>query len=81
MSHTVTLTGPARAMGRLEHAFSLGRSVELPGIVTAAHTATWHMAGMIEELRTMHADFGEALRRGELGTAPERPVSGEETTP
>jgi hypothetical protein len=80
MSQTITFTGATRAMGKLERAFSLGRSVDQPGIVTAAHTATWHMAGMIEHLRTLHDDCVDAVRRGELTPAPVRPAGSEETT-
>lgn len=79
MSSTVTFEGSTRALRKLEHAFQLGSSVEQPGIITATHTATWHMAGMIEQLHTLRAEQAEHLR-GELDAAPERPVSGEETS-
>lgn len=75
MSETVTLAGPTRALRELEHAFEFGSSVEQPGIITATHTATWHMAGMIEQLRSLRADQVEQIRQGGL---PVRP--GEETT-
>lgn len=65
MSNTPTLTRAAHAMGQLSHAFQFGRSVEQPGIITAAHTATWHMAGMIEHLHVLHSDQAKELRRGE----------------
>lgn len=73
MSQTVTLNGTARAMADLERAFD-GH----PGVTDAAHTATWHVAGMIEQLRGMHEDFAELLRRRELSAGSARPD--EETT-
>lgn len=56
-------------MGQLDHAFQLGQSVERPGIIGAAHTATWHMAGMIEHLHALRSDQAEELQRGEWPTA------------
>jgi hypothetical protein len=73
MSQTISFNGTTRAMAKLEHAITLGPSLEVPGIVTATHTATWHMAGMIEQLRAVHEDFGELLRRGELSAGLVRP--------
>lgn len=75
MSETVTFAGPTRALAELERAFQLGSGVTQPGITTATHAATWHMAGMIEHLHGLREDQAERLRRGEL---PVRP--GEETT-
>jgi hypothetical protein len=66
MTQTVTLSGPTQAMRGVEHAFQFGPSVELPGITTATHTATGHMAEMIEHLRTLWDDQAEELRRGRL---------------
>ncbi|MFD4547262.1 hypothetical protein [Streptomyces sp. NPDC058466] len=73
MSETIALTRAAHAMGQLDQAFQLGRSVQQPGIITAAHMATWHMAGMIEHLHAMHADAAEDLRRGAIGAGPVHP--------
>lgn len=70
MTQTVTVPGTAQAMSRLEHAFQLGLGTERPGIITATHTATWHMAGMIEHLRTLWDDQTEELRRDQLGHGP-----------
>lgn len=63
MSKTMNLNGPARAVGALRHAFEFGASAERPGVITATHTATWHMAGLIEQLRTLRSDQVEQLRR------------------
>ncbi len=79
MSETVTLTRTTRALEGLVRFFQLGRSVEQPGIITSSHTATWHMAGMIEHLHTLRADQAEQLRRGEQSVSPVRPD--EEPTP
>jgi hypothetical protein len=79
MNSSVIFEGPTRALRELDRAFQFGSSVEQPGIISAAHTATWHMAGMIEQLHTLRAEQAEQLR-GELDAAPERPVSGEETS-
>ncbi|MFE2486004.1 hypothetical protein ACFXGR_22440 [Streptomyces mirabilis] len=73
MSETITFEGPTRALAGLEHAFRLGQSVKRPGIITAAHTATWHMAVMIEHLNGMRSDFAEELRRQALDAGPVRP--------
>lgn len=70
MSNTVALTRVTQAVAALDHAFQLGPSVECPGVVTATHTATWHMAGLIEQLHTLRADQTEELRRGELSAGP-----------
>ena len=75
MSQTVSLQGVTRTLAQLEHAFSLGRSVERPGVVTATHTATWHMAGMIELLHKQRADLADRLRHGQ---APALPVTPDE---
>lgn len=78
MSQTITLDGPTRALADLEHAFQLGRHVERPGVITAAHTAAWHMAGLIEQVHMMQSDFAEELRCRALGKRLVR--SGEEPT-
>ena len=73
MNQTITFEGPTRAMAEVERAFQFGRSVEHPGIITAAHTATWHMAGMIEHLHALRGDQLEELQRGALSAGPVRP--------
>lgn len=78
MSETIARSGAARAIRKLDHAYQFGQSVEQPGIITAAHTATWHMAGMIEQLHALRRDQAEQLRRGELSAGPVCP--GEEPT-
>ena len=79
MNQPISLSGTTRAMAELERAFQFGRSAERPGIITAAHTATWHVAGMIERLRSLRDDCMESIRRGELSVGPVRPD--EEPTP
>lgn len=70
----MTMARAARAAYRLDHAFQLGRSVEQPGIITAAHTATWHMAGMIEQLRSLRADrVDDHMQHEELSAGPVSP--------
>lgn len=64
MTETTTLHGPTRALHTLGHAFQFGRSVAQPGIITATHTATWHMAGLIEQLRSLRDDQVKQLRNG-----------------
>lgn len=63
MRENASLNGPARAVGVLRHAFEFGASVERPGVITATHAATWHMAGLIEQLHTLRSDQAELLRR------------------
>ena len=77
MSETITFEGPARAMASLANAFEHGHTDRL-GVTDTAHAATWHMAGLIEQLRSMWEDGAEQLRRGELSAGPARP--GEEPT-
>ena len=78
MSDTVTLARVTHALGGLSDAFQFGESVERPGIITAAHTATRHMAEMIELLRSLREDQIAQFRR--TGELPERPAGSEETS-
>lgn len=80
MSDIVTLTRVTHAVGKLENAFQFGESVERPGIIDAAHTATWHMAWMIELLRSLREDQIAQFRREQRGELPERPAGSEETS-
>ncbi|MFE6412525.1 hypothetical protein ACFVOR_36960 [Streptomyces sp. NPDC057837] len=64
MTERTALHGPTRAMHALGQAFQFGQSVEQPGIITATHTATWHMAGLIEQLQSLRDDRVKQLRDG-----------------
>jgi hypothetical protein len=68
MTQTVTLAGVTRSLSQLDNAFQLGQSVRQPGIITAVHTATWHMAGVIEQLRVLREDAVKQMRREELSS-------------
>lgn len=50
------LTGIARAMRQLRHAYELGESVERPGIIDVTQAANTHMAGLMEQLHNLRAD-------------------------
>lgn len=62
MSETSPLSRVTGAAARLDHAFQLGQSVDQPGIITSAPTATWHIAGMIEHLRSLREEQVERLK-------------------
>lgn len=72
MNQAVTLAGLMRAMAALQHAFEFGMSVERPGVTDAAHTTTWHMAGLVEQLRRVRTDGVEELRRRGIARGPDR---------
>lgn len=79
MIQTIDLAGVTRSMRALDWTFQFGQSNEHPSFGEAAHAATWHMAGLIELLRTTQETAVEQFRRVQRGELPERPVGGEET--
>lgn len=64
MTQRTALHGPTNALHALGRAFQFGPSVDQPGVITATHTATWHMAGLIEQLRSLREDQVKQLRDG-----------------
>lgn len=66
MRQTATLAGPARSVTALGRAFEFGPGNGHLGVTDAAHTATWHMAGLVEQLHALHETCAEQLHRGEL---------------
>lgn len=79
MSQTIDLAGVTRSMRALDWTFQFGQSNENPSFGEAAHTATWHMAGLIELLRTTQEIAVEQFRRAQRGELPQRLTSSEET--
>ena len=73
MSGTIACAGPTRALRELYHAFEFGESAESPGVIDATHAATWHVAGMIEQLRSLREAQVEALKRGQSSAGPVHP--------
>ncbi|WP_369214698.1 hypothetical protein [Streptomyces flavofungini] len=71
MTRAIPLGGVTQAVAALDRAFQFGPSVERQGVITVTHAATWHVAGLIEQLHKLRADQAERLRCGELSAGPQ----------